>query len=381
MKPFMFVLLFLVSSPAWAQTVPAPPTNVGPTPATIKLGWDANAPTESVTGYKVYWGNATGVYNSTPTLVPATDTPTHTLYGFAPGTYYFVVTAVNADGESGYSNEVTVTVPEWSIVSGAVGPPGPVGPQGPAGQPGITGPAGPMGATGAGYKATSMNAKVIGLGSFAFPIASSYAYVVGEVIRAECVGTTNFLEGPLTRFDSGTFVINAVRSAGNGTTCGNWRFGLASGEPGPPGPPGPQGEPGTGEGIPGPPGPPGPQGEHGLTGLPGERGEMGPEGPMGPPGPPGPAAGETGELSFIAVTAIGSSYVSISWATKSECSGSVQIGTTPALGRTVVANNLGTTDHYVTVYGLLGRTHYYYKVVSVCSGVTSESSIKTFNTK
>ncbi len=86
-------------------------------------------------------------------------------------------------------------------------------------------------------------------------------------------------------------------------------------------------------------------------------------------------------ITSVGVMNITTTTVYIAWTTQPECSGVVQIGATPDLGRSVTANNLATTDHAVIVGSLLTRTHYFYKVVSVCGGTTVQSSTRSFNTK
>ena len=75
----------------------------------VSLAWDSS-PDTNVTGYVVYSGNASGTYSSRVDVGTNTST---TVASLAEGsTYYFVVTAYNADGiESGPSNEVDFIVP------------------------------------------------------------------------------------------------------------------------------------------------------------------------------------------------------------------------------------------------------------------------------
>jgi hypothetical protein len=75
--------------------------------ADVKLAWDHSV-TPTVTGYKVYYGNATGTYGTPITIGYVT---TYTVTGLPPGTYFFAVTAFDAEGnESGFSNEVSCVV-------------------------------------------------------------------------------------------------------------------------------------------------------------------------------------------------------------------------------------------------------------------------------
>lgn len=69
------------------------------------LTWD---PVPNVTGYKIQYGNAPGSYTG------AVDVGNKSNYKFSNlslgKTYYFVVTAYNGAGESGYSNEVSKNI-------------------------------------------------------------------------------------------------------------------------------------------------------------------------------------------------------------------------------------------------------------------------------
>jgi len=70
--------------------------------AEVTLQWNGVAEAD---GYKVYYGEASRTYN-TPIDVGALTTWALPL---GPGIYYFAVTAYNAYGESGYSDEVGPT--------------------------------------------------------------------------------------------------------------------------------------------------------------------------------------------------------------------------------------------------------------------------------
>jgi hypothetical protein len=80
------------------------------------LRWQA--PTENVdgspltdlAGYRVHWGTASRSYGSQVTLNDPTVTEWEA--DIPPGSYFFALTAFDVDGsESGYSNEVTKTIP------------------------------------------------------------------------------------------------------------------------------------------------------------------------------------------------------------------------------------------------------------------------------
>jgi hypothetical protein len=77
------------------------------------LSWDAS-PSESVAGYRVYFGTAPGHYlQSRGEGVDAGAAVAWALHGLLPGTtYYFAVTAYGADGsESAFSNEASKQIP------------------------------------------------------------------------------------------------------------------------------------------------------------------------------------------------------------------------------------------------------------------------------
>ena len=82
----------------------------------VTLSWTApvsnedDSPLTDLSGYKFYWGTTPGNYPNSVRV----DNPGITVYvidNLAPGTYDFVVTAINANGnESARSNVATVTL-------------------------------------------------------------------------------------------------------------------------------------------------------------------------------------------------------------------------------------------------------------------------------
>lgn len=73
----------------------------------VSLAWDPSV-SEDVAGYKIYYGNSSGSYDSFRTV---TNQTSYTVTGLSSGTYYFAVTAFDSAGnESGYSNEVSAVV-------------------------------------------------------------------------------------------------------------------------------------------------------------------------------------------------------------------------------------------------------------------------------
>jgi chitinase len=75
----------------------------------VTLAWDANTELD-LAGYKVHYGTASGSYT---TSVDVHNIITYTVTGLTAGQkYYFAVTAYNAsNNESGYSNQVSYSVP------------------------------------------------------------------------------------------------------------------------------------------------------------------------------------------------------------------------------------------------------------------------------
>jgi len=77
-----------------------------PSSGTATLTWD---PATSATGYKVYAGTSSNAYGAPVNIGNVT---TFQIFSLLSGTtYYFAVTAYNSAGESGYSNEVSKSVP------------------------------------------------------------------------------------------------------------------------------------------------------------------------------------------------------------------------------------------------------------------------------
>jgi len=75
----------------------------------VNLAWDP-VPDQTVAGYNVYYGTASGVYTNE---IPAGAATSSIVSGLAENvTYYFTVTAYDILGlESDFSNEVSYTVP------------------------------------------------------------------------------------------------------------------------------------------------------------------------------------------------------------------------------------------------------------------------------
>jgi hypothetical protein len=102
-----------ITPPGTAQKNPPPaPTNVVALPSTgqVKISWNN---VTGATSYTLYMASSSGVTKTTYTTLPdgtkrSAITNPHTQTGLTNGrTYFFVITAVNADGESSESTEVS----------------------------------------------------------------------------------------------------------------------------------------------------------------------------------------------------------------------------------------------------------------------------------
>ena len=74
----------------------------------VTLAWES---VPGATSYNLYWRNQAGVTKQNGKKISNVKNP-HKIKGWKPGlTYYFVITAVNKDGESQESAEMSYTVP------------------------------------------------------------------------------------------------------------------------------------------------------------------------------------------------------------------------------------------------------------------------------
>jgi hypothetical protein len=84
--------------------------------AVVTLSWNAPTTNEdgspvSLSGYKIYYGTSSGAYTNSVSVTSVGATPVTHKLSLPPGTYYFAVTAISADGqESAYSNEASKTL-------------------------------------------------------------------------------------------------------------------------------------------------------------------------------------------------------------------------------------------------------------------------------
>jgi hypothetical protein len=92
-KPLVALITLVTSLSAHAGTI-------------VQFAWDANA--EPVSGYRLYWGQASRQYITSNQVTTTTASVSNLVAGQK---YYFAVTAFNADQESLPSAEVTFTPP------------------------------------------------------------------------------------------------------------------------------------------------------------------------------------------------------------------------------------------------------------------------------
>ena len=109
-----FVAVFLVAcsssggSSTEPTTAPAAPTGVTATAGDgqVTIAWTA---VSGATSYNIYWSTTTGVTPANGTKITGATNP-YTQTGLTNGTpYYYVVTAVNGNGESTASTQVSAT--------------------------------------------------------------------------------------------------------------------------------------------------------------------------------------------------------------------------------------------------------------------------------
>ncbi|MFQ5980804.1 MAG: SBBP repeat-containing protein [Candidatus Heimdallarchaeota archaeon] len=103
-------------TPPTGATVSSAPQSLAATPGDIfvELSWTAPSTDggSSITSYRVYRGTTSGLYTLIGVVTASLSFTDTTVTGGT--TYYYVVTAVNAVGESGFSNEASVTTADIS---------------------------------------------------------------------------------------------------------------------------------------------------------------------------------------------------------------------------------------------------------------------------
>jgi hypothetical protein len=85
-------------------------------------------------------------------------------------------------------------------------------------------------------------------------------------------------------------------------------------------------------------------------------------------------------ITLTIVPSITATTATIVWVTNIDCSGTVFYGTSTQ-DKFVKSNNLGTTNHLAVITYLTTKTHYTFRVNSVCGEVTLDSPVYSFNTK
>ncbi len=106
------------TTPTPTPTAPSAPTGVTATGGTqqVSVSWSA---VTGATSYNLYWSTTTGVTPANGTKVTGATSPA-VVSGLADNTaYFFVVTAVNAAGESAPSAQATATTAAAAAINGA----------------------------------------------------------------------------------------------------------------------------------------------------------------------------------------------------------------------------------------------------------------------
>jgi len=88
-----------------------PALNINAQAATVNLAWDLPTTGGATASYNIYRSTVSGQFTTKLNAAPVT-TLTYADTTAAPGvTYFYVVRAVNATGESANSNQITAVVP------------------------------------------------------------------------------------------------------------------------------------------------------------------------------------------------------------------------------------------------------------------------------
>jgi hypothetical protein len=110
------IVISVTDGEATAQLTSFTISVVGTASGSALLSWlpptenDDGSALTNLVGYKVYWGTSPGDYSNSVTLTNPGLT-SYVIEQLTPATWYFVTTAMNADGvESDYSNVATKTV-------------------------------------------------------------------------------------------------------------------------------------------------------------------------------------------------------------------------------------------------------------------------------
>jgi fibronectin type 3 domain-containing protein len=106
--------LALASSPGLALSAGEPPAQSAPVTRVVHLTWEAS--TDEVVGYRVYRGTTDGGPYTSYTQGPVADLSFDDITAETNQSYYYVVTALDANGvESGYSNQIAIFVPRHIV--------------------------------------------------------------------------------------------------------------------------------------------------------------------------------------------------------------------------------------------------------------------------
>jgi len=164
--------------------------------AQVSLSWTAST---GATSYNIYFGTSAGVTTANGTRIAGIAATSYTHSGLTNGTaYYYVVTAVNASGESAPSTQVSATP--------SAPPPPPVGA---ALQP----PAGPTATAGNAQVSLSWTAST-GATSYNIYFGTSAGVTTANGTRIAGITATSYTHSGLTNGTAYYYVVTAVNASG-----------------------------------------------------------------------------------------------------------------------------------------------------------------------
>jgi hypothetical protein len=193
------LLFFLTGCGGGGSNKKLPPAGLTATAGTaqVTLSWSAPSTSTLPASYNLYYATAAGVTSATGTKIPGLTTTTYTQTGLTAGTtYYYVVTAVYASGESAPSNVTSAT---------------PTAPAMP--------PSAPTGLTAAGGNAqVALNwSASSGATSYNLYYATASGVTPANGTKISGITATSYTQSGLTNGTTYYYVVTAVGSGGEST--------------------------------------------------------------------------------------------------------------------------------------------------------------------
>ena len=179
------VILLLLVTHAFAQSVPSAPANLAAAASTnsVTLTW---TPSSGATTYNVYRGTTAGGESATAVRTGWTGSSSSDSGLSSSTAYFYTITALNAAGESGYSAEVSVTT----------------------GSSALAAPTGLKAIAGSGQATVAWKA-VTG--------ATTYNLYRNSVLAQTGISGTSATDTGLTNSTTYTYTVAAVKATGQGT--------------------------------------------------------------------------------------------------------------------------------------------------------------------